>query len=108
MLSLMKRISPTLELLTFFHLSLWITSFCINLFSKNYSTEGVPKECCLLAKYEIKRMKLKGAPVMSLACTVRGQNETSLAVVAHQLCLSLSDHLIGWADIRHSLGMENN
>lgn len=46
-------------------------------------------------------MRLKGAPVMSLACTVPGRNETSLAVVAHQLCLSLSDHLIAWAQVRH-------
>lgn len=40
---------------------------------------------------------------MSLACTVPGQNETSLAVVAHQLCLSLSDHVIGWAQVRHTV-----
>lgn len=44
---------------------------------------------------------------MSPACTVPGQNETSLTVVAHQLCLSLSEHLIVWAQIRDSWGMGN-
>lgn len=44
---------------------------------------------------------------MSLACTVLGQNETNLAAVAHQLCLSLPEHLIAWARVRDSWGKEN-
>lgn len=44
---------------------------------------------------------------MSLACTVPGQNETNLAAVAHQLCLSLPEHLIARARVRDSWGKEN-
>lgn len=76
----------------------------------SYSAEGVPKELKCFGWQRtsvIKRMRLKDAPVMPLACTVPGQNETSLAAVAHQLCLSLSEHLIAWALARDCWRMEN-